>query len=394
MRTGLAIVGVVVLLGLGGLASQGKRPIAPESLRAPAKTTALRAQAGGIATVGVTATMQHSVAEGHPVVLSYPGASYVKVHVKMLLLPGEYLTVTDRSGGQSARYGAAVIDRWLMSVDGDTAVLTVRGKLTHVVVDKIARGFTPAERAAQRKVEQSHRDAAVTAMHRGADGQARCATGPAADAACFKGSHPVAYGNSRAVALLLIDGMRLCTAWRVGPDNRMMTDNHCLSTTASARDTEIWFNDECLICGGDTITKPVKVTGDEVLFTDATLDFTLFSVQNFAAVRPFGYLSLDVRDPKPGEQLYVPQHANGDPTVIATGSGPSGSGACEVVSPVANGYAKGTDVSYYCDTSGGSSGSPVISWNSDKVVALHHFGGCPDSGVRIDLIYPKIRSLI
>jgi hypothetical protein len=45
-----------------------------------------------------------------------------------------------------------------------------------------------------------------------------------------------------------------------------------------------------------------------------------------------------------------------------------------------------TDVSYYCDTAGGSSGSPVLSRKTGKVVALHHFGGCPNSGVRADLL--------
>lgn len=388
MRTGVVVVGVVVLLGLGGLASERAGSRAPNGAE---KTTALRAEAGGMTTVGVSLSMEREVTQGHPLTLTYAGASYVKPHVKILLLPGEYLTVTDRRGKQATTYGATIGERWLMSVDGDTAVLTVHGKLTHLVVDKVARGFTPDERDAQRTVEQSRRDAAITAMRRGGS-HTTCGTGASADAACFKATHPVAYQNSRAVALLLIDGMQLCTAFRVGPDNRLLTAHHCLSETTTARETEIWFNDECTVCGGATTTKPVKVSGDQVLATDATLDYTLFTVKNFPLVKPFGYLSLDVRDPQPGEQLYIPQHPGGDPTVIATGSGRAQGGSCEVASAVANGYAKGTDTSYYCDTSGGSSGSPVISWNSNKVVALHHFGGCPDSGVRIDQIYPKIRA--
>jgi len=28
------------------------------------------------------------------------------------------------------------------------------------------------------------------------------------------------------------------------------------------------------------------------------------------------------------------------------------------------------------------------------VIALHHFGGCPNSGVRIDLIYRQIAALL
>jgi V8-like Glu-specific endopeptidase len=59
-----------------------------------------------------------------------------------------------------------------------------------------------------------------------------------------------------------------------------------------------------------------------------------------------------------------------------------------------DGYARDSDVSYYCDTAGGSSGSPVLSRVTNRVVALHHFGGCPNSGVRADLIYAKIKNLI
>ncbi|WP_426509736.1 trypsin-like serine peptidase [Dactylosporangium sp. McL0621] len=51
-------------------------------------------------------------------------------------------------------------------------------------------------------------------------------------------------------------------------------------------------------------------------------------------------------------------------------------------------------MSYYCDADGGSSGSPVISRRTNKVIALHHFGGCPNSGVRIDRIAEQLRSLL
>jgi V8-like Glu-specific endopeptidase len=65
-----------------------------------------------------------------------------------------------------------------------------------------------------------------------------------------------------------------------------------------------------------------------------------------------------------------------------------------VSDPSYNGYASNTDVSYYCDTDGGSSGSPVISRRTNEVIALHHFGGCPNSGVRVDLIYRQVQGLL
>jgi lysyl endopeptidase len=397
MRTGLVIVGAVVLLGLGGLAA-GPSP-APQPAPSPTKPaatspiTALRAEAGGQATVGVTLAVKRNVSFGRPLTLHYPGASYVKPHVRLVLLPGEYLTVTDAAGEQSTTYRYGIGDRWLQSVDGDTAVLSVRGKLTHVAVDRVARGLTYSENVAQRAADDARRDAAVRAGPRAGDGASRCAS-EAADAVCFKAGYQVAYRNSRAVALLLIGGTRLCTAWRVGPNNRMLTSHGCLPSGAEARNTEVWFNDECPVCGDIATAVPVKVNAGDLLSTDPTLDFTLFTVQNFAKVRQFGYLSLDVRDPGPGEQLYLPSHQGGGPTVIAIGADQQLGGECEVHAPVADGYAPGTDVSYYCDTAGGSTGAPVISRSSDKVIAMHHFGGCPDSGVRIDLVDRKIGALL
>ena len=33
-----------------------------------------------------------------------------------------------------------------------------------------------------------------------------------------------------------------------------------------------------------------------------------------------------------------------------------------------------TDFGHFCDTLGGSSGSPILDWSSGLVVGLHHFG--------------------
>jgi hypothetical protein len=36
----------------------------------------------------------------------------------------------------------------------------------------------------------------------------------------------------------------------------------------------------------------------------------------------------------------------------------------------------------------------VLSRVTNRVVALHHFGGCPNSGVRGDLLLNRIKALI
>ena len=392
-RSAAWVVGICAVVALGGVATA-----------APKSVTTLRVQAAGAqekagTTEQVTRSLSY-VSASHTLTLSYPGASYVKVHFSRLaLLPGDWLTITDLEGGQSIDYRFGLRDEWAMSVDGDTAVLTLHGRLARmlgygVVIDKVAHGFTPLERSRQKGVQRAARNAAITAMRDGSPTESVCGGDDSADAVCYRSSDPVAYNNSRAVARLLINGDELCSAWRVGPGNRMLTNHHCFTSTVDARNTEVWFNYECAICGGFAVRRPVKVFADKVLATDPTLDYTLFTVQDFAAVQAFGFLTIDDRAPVAGEELYVPQHPGGDPTILAISSDQDRGGNCRVDDPAADGYAVGTDVSYYCDTAGGSSGSPVLSRRTNKVIALHHFGGCPNAGVRIDLIYRGIGSLL
>ncbi len=333
----------------------------------------------------------------------YPGADYVKVHFSRLQLdPGDTVKVSDASGGEIHRYTAAQLqdaDNWTMSVSGESATVTVerartdrlgiRSKLAGlgVTVDRVARGQTPAERAEA----EARRKAATAAQRRE---ESICGHDEKQDAACYKSADPVVYANARPVARILINGVELCTAWRLGPNNRMMTNAHCFTTTREARNTEVWFNYECARCGGGPTLRPVKVMADQVIATDDVLDYTLFTVRNFDAITRFGYLQLDDRPPVRGEELYIPQHPRGMPTVITTHDTSERSGNCAVANPAYDGYDIDTDMSYYCDTDGGSSGSPVISRRTNKVIALHHFGGCPNSGVRMDHIAADIRGLV
>ncbi|UQU65327.1 serine protease [Couchioplanes caeruleus] len=336
-------------------------------------------------------------------VFRYPGASYVKLHFgRMIMLPGDYLTVSDATGQESYRYDApklldpaAPSDRWAMSITGDTAVLELHrggglvgsllGRLG-VRVDKVAKGFTKGEqgRAPEGQLRNPNRTGREESV---------CGNDESRDAVCYRSADPVAYTRSKAVARLLINGTELCTGWRLGTKNRMLTNNHCFSTSADAYETEVWFNYQCVRCGGYDVFKPTKVWGDKVLSTSHVYDYTLFTVENFAAVQKFGNLTLDTARPVRGQELYVPQHPAGEPTRIAGRLGEK-AGTCSVTDNAYDGYGQNSDVAYYCDTEGGSSGSPVLSRRTDKVVALHHFGGCPNSGVRADLLYARLRTYL
>jgi lysyl endopeptidase len=328
---------------------------------------------------------------------AYPGASYVKLHFdRLAMLPGDYLTVSNPDGTESYRYDdssfAGKSDKWAMSITGDTAVMEMHrvvgdqtGGATNALgvdVDRVAKGFTTQQ------LQDEPEDQLLPPDRNGKE-ESVCGADTSKDAVCYKSSDPVAYTKSKAIARLLINGTELCTGWRVGSDNRMLTNNHCFTSSSEANDTEVWFNYQCATCGGYDVFQPTKVWGSQVLATDHTYDYTLFTVSDFASVQKYGYLTLDTARPAKGQELYVPQHPAGEPTRIAGALGDK-AGNCAVIDNNYTGYAAGSDVSYLCDTEGGSSGSPVISRKTNKVVALHHFGGCPNSGVRADLLAAKL----
>jgi hypothetical protein len=136
------------------------------------------------------------------------------------------------------------------------------------------------------------------------------------------------------------------------------------------------------------------VTGGSLLQTDAVLDYTLFDTLGDSSSIPC--LPLDNRLASLSERIYIPGHPSGGPKTLAIASThpQNPAGVCEVDASPYAGNAPDTDIAYYCDTSDGSSGSPVLSGLTNKVVALHHFGGCLNSGVRMDLIIPQISSIL
>ncbi|MCP3799224.1 serine protease [Allokutzneria sp. A3M-2-11 16] len=348
----------------------------------------------GAQQVGTEEAVRAEVTAAGPVaVIDRAGSWYVKTHVTGLrLAPTDELVIADPKGSESYRYSAKPTEGdapatptdtgfWALSVTGDSAVVTLRAKdggapspLSSARIDKITRGFTDAEFAAR------------------ADAETRsiCGTNDYKDAVCYKTSNPTEFSKTAAVAKLLRNGSSLCTGWRVGANNRMLTNNHCFST--NPQQIEVWFNYQCDTCGGTASGTVTKVLASQVLSTDYGLDYTLFSVTDFAKVQPFGTLELDPRVPDVGEKMYVVGHPAGKLKKVSLKDDQSASGDCQVFSVKVDGRVKESDIGYKCDTEGGSSGSPVLSGKTHKVISLHHYGGCPNQGVRIDLVHEKIKN--
>jgi lysyl endopeptidase len=320
-----------------------------------------------------------------------PDAGYVKVHFERLLLnTGDFVTVSSPDGAESYRYEESMVDQWATSITGDTAVVELhRGEdapdstALGVLIDKAAYGFAPdvVEDLARERTDQARPEESLCT------GDEKRAT------ACYRSSYPDVVDHAEPVARLLIDGTVLCTAFRVGEANRLLTNHHCFTESWEARQTEVWFGYDCVSCGSTETRTPVKVNGSQVLATSKALDYTLFTVDDFSRIDRFGHLELSDRRAERGEAIYIPQHPSGRPSEIAMESSVDG-GNCVVKNTVYDGYVAGSDISYYCDTEFGSSGSPVLSRDTHKVLALHHFGGCPNSGVNASLIKAEIGHLI
>lgn len=321
--------------------------------------------------------------------LTFPGASFVKVHVAALdLRPGDRLSVSSPDGTEVYTYpngSDSTSDGgsgfWALSIDGDTAVVTLEllgeddGQFhSGVVIDRVTQGLPlPEEEVASRAI---------------------CGSDDKRNVMCYQTSNPTEFARSRAVAKLLLDnGSGSCTAWRVAPSsNYLFTNEHCLTNQADVDAAEVWFNYERKKCSGlfNGTKTSTKVSARNFLQDNFNLDYCLFTVESASSIAGYGSLAVDARVPVLDEEIYIPQHPGGDRKKLALASDMNTGNVCRIDDAVTDGNVANSDTGYQCDTEPGSSGSPVLAGSSDRVVALHHFGGCDNQGVRMDLVWPQV----
>lgn len=338
-----------------------------------------------------------------PTVYRVEGARFVKLHFSRFDLPeGITVEVSNPSGSETWRYSADQRDLftvenergddgigtfWSMSVSGDTAVVRLTGSLWR---------FDPALHGVE--IDTHLSDAVVKPESSKTDKSAadfgsletNCGESELYDAVCWTSTYPNHYDRSRPVALIITASGKQCTAWRAGNDNRMFTARHCLPSQAELDGAEIWFDYEATVCNGDESVEAVKVTGDELLYQHYKLDFSLFTVNDFSRIKGFGNLGLDLRDGSLGEEIFIPQHGLGNPKQIAIESDMNSGGLCKIDANDLDGFFEGSDIGYMCDTTTSSSGSPVISGETGRAIALHHWGGCYNSGTKMSHVWPHV----
>ena len=334
--------------------------------------------------------------------ISHSGADYIKVHFAKVQLTGNAkLVVRNEANTERYEYSAdnmrAATQDSKAGDDGVHSFSAMSVSNDSVIIDYYPDSATSAQQSEFGVIDSYFygTESLTSADLNSSDDLSplsTCGINERKDVQCWANSHPTEFERSRPVARLVIGGRSLCTGWRVGSDNKLFTNNHCVETASELASTEVWFNYQHTSCNGSSRETVVKVTGKELFKTDYTLDYTLFSVNNFASISQFGYLGLDVRNAVQGERIYIPQHGAGNPKELAIESDQDSNGLCQVNAPSINGRGSNTDIGYNCDTIGGSSGSPVLAASSNSVIALHHLGGCYNKGAKISQIWPQVSS--
>lgn len=244
----------------------------------------------------------------------------------------------------------------------------------------------------------NYRYLAQAAMNTNSSGHEEiCGADQTQEAACFKATFATAFTRSNAVIRLLIHkstGSYFCTGWLLGSQGHVITNNHCISLQSHASDTEFEFMAEGPNCETSCATAmgcpgTVRATTSTLITTSVTLDYTLVLLTSNPTT-DYGYLQLRTTGAVLNERIYIPQHPAGWGKRIAM---KTDAGWGSVLSLTSTGCTS-NQVAYALDTQGGSSGSPVISFDDNSVVALHHCGGCPyNTAINSEFLYADMISL-
>ncbi|CAJ1965177.1 unnamed protein product [Cylindrotheca closterium] len=335
----------------------------------------------------------------------HPGASYIAVHFQhMNLGEGCSITIQEASrGDMSHSYtGKGRQDLgtfWDHHIYGDSIEIILACEdwetSAEFEVDEYAAGFPEDALRDSRGRKRSLRRGSETTDNSfpppfiGRDGRelSICGTNDMRNAQCYEADFPTEYNLAGAVAKVHIHGTGVCTGWLVGPNNVFVTNRHCIRTDEEALTSDYIFDFE-VEGGGDCNSANIKERSVSEITYEATELLAASDIDDYVLIKlagnpvsKHGYLELDNRKPNVGENIYIPQHPGGLDKEIAIFDSHIGEGArCEIQTTnsetcfgrLNTGY---WDLSYSCDTKGGTSGSPVLSVDTHKVIGLHHCGG-------------------
>lgn len=320
-------------------------------------------------------------------------SAYIKLYFENFdLAPGDYVKITGTTSKETIIYAekgkivdsekTMISDFWSRVLFDDKVVLELyatENSKTHkgFEIKKVAYGFS------EEKIEEVLSENSFIQ-------KSICSSDNKERIACYQGTEM--YDKARAVCRLIIGGSSSCTGWLLGSQGHLMTNNHCIGSASSARNTDFIFNYQRANCSGNSdASRDVVASSSTFIKTNSRLDYTLVRLPSNPTGR-YGYLSLSQDIPRSGDRIYIPQHAGGRRKEISVRSDRDAT---------ADGYSRvfqsssgsGQQVRYYADTEGGSSGSPVLDFDSNLVIAIHNTGGCPNGSYgRCDNLISSIGS--
>ena len=163
---------------------------------------------------------------------------------------------------------------------------------------------------------------------------------------------------------LLVDrngkqGVSLCTGWVISAEY-IMTNHHCIpGKDGKVLKASLLMN--YLEEGESKGTERFEVETQPVE-TSTELDYSIVRVMGNPGAK-YGVIPMKARDPDPSEELFVIQHPAGTPKRLTRRN-------CRADDDTE----RPEELRHFCDTLGGSSGSPVFSDNDMALVGLHFAG--------------------
>jgi hypothetical protein len=323
-------------------------------------------------------------------------ASYIALHFSDVRIGrNDRLIVKSPDGTRSWSYSSEEINAknntfWSIPIYGNTVIVEIHafnsGGDFGYVIDKIARGFT--------QTELNLRDGGPESI---------CGDDDSQEAMCYATSEPTVYERGRAVARLWLNGIINCTGFLLGSEGHLMTCNHCIGNANQAANTTVEMMAEGADCTMDcrmlgACPGTIEATFVTMVQTSCNLDYSL--VQLPTNITPtYGFLQMRGTGPALGEQIYIVGHPAGwGKRVSFDSDAPQDApeGVAHIHTLTENSCWCGgaaNRVGYFADTRGGSSGSPVISYDDHCVLAVHGCGGCPNDGANVSLIIEDLTAI-